>query len=169
MKKLLLLLMVGILALTLCACGASPATEETTEETAEPAVDNTTEEAATDAPYVVELKDAQLLTNFEGEQVFAVFYSFTNNSEETTSATVALYVKGFQDGVQLEPGYLAQDDLPADKATMYEADWKDIRPGTTIDCYQTFVLTSTSEVEVEVTELFSFDNTILASKTYSVQ
>ena len=169
MKKTLFGVLLLILVLCLCACGATEeATEQAAEETeqaAEPAEDNT----ATDAKYAVELLDAQKLTNYEGEEVFAVFYNFTNNSEETVSATVALYVKAFQDGVQLDNGYLAESDLPEDKASTYDADYKEVRPGTTIQCCEEFKLTSTSDVEVEVTEFMSFDNAFLASQVYSVQ
>ena len=171
MKKALLLIMVCFCMIILCACGGQPAEEateqeEAAEQAAEPATDNT---ANSDSSYVVELLDAQKLTNYEGKEVFTVFYSFTNNSEETVSAAVALYIKAFQDGVELEKGYLAENDLPAEKAATYDADWKDIRPGTTLECYEEFILTSTSEVEVEVTEFMSFDNAILAAKSYAVQ
>lgn len=169
MRKMLFGVLLLILVLCLCACGATEETTEQaaeeTEQAAEPAEDNT----AASAPYAVELLDAQKLTNYNGEEVFAVFYNFTNNSEDTISATSALFVKAFQDGVELDTGYLADADLPEDKAGTYGADYKDVRPGTTIECYEEFVLTSTSDVEVEVTEFMSFDDTILASKVYSVQ
>ena len=148
-----------------------PAEEATEQEeaAAEQAADNTTPESTSDGKYGVELKDAQVVTNFEGKNILVVKYTFTNNSEDTTSATVALYIKAFQDGVQLESGFLFTDDLTEDLAPLQENDWKDIRPGTSIDCYAGFELDSTSEVEVEATELISFDNTILASKIYTVQ
>ena len=171
MKKALLLIMVCFCMIILCACGSQPAEEatEAAEETAEQATDNTTSEAATDAKYGVELKDAQIVTNYEGKDILVVKYAFTNNSEDTVSATVALYIKAFQDGIQLENGFLFTDDLPEDLAPLQENDWKDIRPGASIDCYAGFEFDNTSEVEVEATELISFDNTILASKIYTVQ
>lgn len=174
MRKMLFGVLLLMLVFSLCACGAAePAAEEATEpaaeeQAAEPAQDNTTE-ATADAAYVVELLDAQKLTNYEGKEVFTVFYNFTNNSEETTSAMVALYIKAFQDGIQLETSYLSEGDLPEDKAGTYDNDWKDIRPGTTLECYAAFELDSASDVEVEVTEFASFDDEILTSKVYSVQ
>lgn len=170
MKKMLLGILLLTLAVCLCACGstqpAEPApAEPAATEPVEAVVDNT----APAAKYDVELLDAQKLTSYDGEELLVVFYNFTNNSEDTTSATIALHFKAFQDGVQLDSGYLSEDGLPADKAATYDADWKDIRPGTTIQCYAAFVPASTSDIEVEVTELISFDNTILASKVYSVQ
>lgn len=170
MKKVLIGMFLVVLALCLCACGSQPAEEsaepatEEAEQAAEPAEDNT---APADAPYTVELLEAQKLTNYDGQELFVVFYNFTNNSEETISAAVALYIKAFQDGVQLDTGYLDEDHVPEGKT--YDADWKDLRPGTTLECYEEFVLTSTSDVEVEVTEFASFDDEILASKVYSVQ
>lgn len=171
MKKVLLLIMVCFCIIILCACGGQPAEEATepAEEAAEQATDNTAPEAASDGKYGIELKDAQVVTNYEGKNILVVKYTFTNYSEDTTSATVALYIKAFQDGVQLENGFLYTDDLTEDLAPLQENDWKDIRPGASIDCYAGFELDSTSEVEVEVTEFISFDSTILASKTYAVQ
>lgn len=164
MKKLLTFILMITLVLCLAACGDQQ-TQEQGDKKTETTVDKTKK---SDSKYVVELKDAQLLTNYEGEKVFAVFYTFTNNSEDTISATAALHVQGFQDGVQLSSGYLAENDYPAEKAACVDAEWKDVRPGATIECCQGFILDSTSEVEVEVTELFSFNNEVIASKTYSV-
>ncbi|MBR2782981.1 MAG: DUF5067 domain-containing protein [Firmicutes bacterium] len=169
MKKGLLLLMI-LLALCLCACGAEAPAEETAAEPAAEPEQAAAEETAADAAssFVVELKDAHRFANYEGVDILLVVYSFTNNSEDTISATSALYFKGFQDGVQIEPGYAAEDDLPEEIKELYNNDWKDIRPGTTIDCYYCFELDSESEVEVEVTDFVTFSDDLLAAKTYAV-
>ncbi len=174
MKKGLLMLLI-LLALCLCACGAEAPSEEAPAEeiAAEPAAEPeqaATEETAADAAssFAVELKDARRFANYEGVDILLVIYSFTNNSEDTISATSALYFKGFQDGVQLEPGYAAEGDLPEDVKGLYDNDWKDIRPGTTLDCYYCFELDSESEVEVEVTDFVTFSDDLLAAKTYAV-
>ena len=172
MKKVLLLLLMGVLAMSLCACGApadsgsdetateaqEAATGEAEQAEAEPAVN-------TDSAYAVELKDAHRISNYEGVDTLLVVYSFTNNSEDTTSAAVALYIQAFQDGVELESGYATSGDLPEDISGLYDNDWKDIRPGTTLDCYACFELDSESEVEVEANE---FLGELLDSKTYTV-
>lgn len=164
MKRSLLLLLLVVLALCLTACGApAEQAEEAVEETAAEVEQAVTE--AADSPYAVELKEARRFSNYEGVDTLLVTYSFTNNSEDTTSAASALYIQAFQDGVQLESGWAAESDLPEDLAGLYDNDWKDIRPGTTLDCYDCFELSSESEVEVEVSE---FLGDLLTSKTFAV-
>jgi hypothetical protein len=162
MKKRVLALFLGcLLALALCACGDTTTTAETgsddQQQTEEP-VD--TSKAETDN-YAFEIKDASLAQDYEGNPVIVVTYSWTNNSDETTNAEVALYAQAFQDGVQLETAFV-------DDSSVYdsEAGWKDIRPGTTLDFQQAYVLTSeTSPVEVELSELFSTSKD-MAEKTF---
>lgn len=104
--------------------------------------------------YVVEVKGAKLAKDYEGNPAIVVDYAFTNNSTETKSAFVALTDKAFQDGVSLETAIISDDSV-------YDSDlsWKDIRPGTTLDCQTAFILTSeTSIVEVEFEEFANFSS-----------
>lgn len=176
MKKVLLLLLIGVLACVLCACGSGTdaeepageeaAAEEAAEETApaEPAV-----ELKTDSAYAVELKDPVFMEDSEGKSVMILPYNFTNNSEETGNAAFSVYIKAFQDGIELGKALVWSDELPEDLAALNENSMKDLRPGASIDCIASFELASTSDVEVEVTELISLDNTPLAVQVYPVQ
>ena len=101
--------------------------------------------------------ESTVTKDYDGNDALIVHYEFTNNSEETTHAAAAIYVEAFQDGVQLDIPFM-MDDYGGDN------EWKDIRPGTTIDVYSAFELTSTSTVEIEFTEYLSFSNAMITAE-----
>ncbi|MCR4962434.1 MAG: DUF5067 domain-containing protein [Firmicutes bacterium] len=168
MKRMLFGVLLIALALCLCACGAPAAQDTDTQDTDTQDADTQTADSVV-SDYAVELQDAQVFTDSEGNNLLFVKYTFTNNGEEATSAEVALYIQGFQDGVELEKGFVFSDDLPEDLAPLYENDWKDLQTGASIECYDCFELTSDSDVQVIVTEFLSLEDTVLAEQTYSVQ
>ena len=113
--------------------------------------------------YAVQIHDCEFTTDYLGNPAILIDFSFTNNSEENVSATVALQYMGFQNGVQLEYAYFTDEAI-------YNSDdlSKDVQPGASIDLTVAYSLTSdTAPVEFEVSELFSFDNKMLG-KTYVV-
>ena len=104
--------------------------------------------------YHVEIKDAALASDYEENPAIVITYAWTNNSEETTSAMMAILEKAFQDGVELDSAIIFDSSL-------YNAEMssKDVRPGTTIDVQCAFTLTSeASTVEFELSEAFSWTN-----------
>jgi len=107
--------------------------------------------------YHVEIKDAKLAQDYEGKPAIIITYSWTNNSEETTSAAVALIEEAFQDGVQLESAIVSDSNVYNSENYM-----KEIRPGITLDVQTAYILTSdTSTVEFEVSEFMSFSDGIV--------
>ena len=96
-----------------------------------------------------------------GAPVAVVTYTFTNNSEKATSFAVALRPQAFQDGVELN--------------TAIGSDWdsekymKDVKPGSSSTVEIGYNLEGESDVTVEVTELFSFDEMLLAEQTFSLK
>lgn len=100
----------------------------------------------------VEIKGAELGTNYSDEPIIIITYAWTNNSDETTSAMVSTSEQAFQDGVELERSISAKD-------TDFSNNTKDVRPGKTIDIKCAFVLGSdTSTVEFEISEWISFSD-----------
>ncbi len=107
--------------------------------------------------YHVEIKGAALAQDYDGNPAIVVTYSWTNNSEETTSAMSSLMEKAFQDGVQLESAIIGDDSVCDSESSM-----KEIRPGTTLDVQQAYILTSdTSTVEFEISEFISFSDDVI--------
>lgn len=104
--------------------------------------------------YHIDITGAYIGKDYENNHALIVSYDWTNNSEETVSASTAVYEVAFQDGVQLDTAIVTGD-------SNYDSDasWKDVRPGTTITVQKAFVLTSdTSVVEFEVSEWLTWDS-----------
>ena len=160
-KKLGRLALVAALAVALATpfalagCGGS---DDPAPSGDAPAEQSEVEEPASD--FVVTIDGSTVTTDYEDNPAIIIDYSFTNNSEEATSFAVACHAKVFQNGVQLENAIVTED-----LGNGYMAE---IKPGATTQARLAFSLTDESEVTVEVSELFSLDDTILAEATFSV-
>ena len=160
-KKLGRLALVAALAVALATpfalagCGGS---DDPESSGGAPAEQSEVEEPAPD--YVVTIDGSTVTTDYEDNPAIIIDYSFTNNSEEAISFAVACHAKVFQNGVQLENAIVTED-----LGNGYMAE---IKPGATTTARLAYALTDESDVTVEVEELFSLDDTLLAEATYSV-
>lgn len=111
--------------------------------------------------------EAVQATDMDGANALLVAYDFTNKGTDTISSGSALYVQAFQDGVELEHAYFLEYPS-ADWETWIDNDMRDLQSGASIKAAQAFVLSSTSPVEVQVTELVSLDDSKI-TKTYEIQ
>ena len=103
--------------------------------------------------YAVEIKSATVTQDYDGNPAVIITYSWTNNSSETTSPMLSISTAVFQDGISMEPAFIY--DEPTYDGDMYSTD---VRPGTTVDVQEAFELSNTtSPIEVEITEAFSWD------------
>ena len=139
--------------LALAGCNGSDAGDDA------PAAEQPAEEKAS-SKYVVTIDGSTVTTDYEGKPAIIVDYTFTNNSDDATSFAVACSQKAFQNGVQLETAVVL-DDL----GNGYLAE---IKPGATTSARMAYSLADESDVTVEVKELISFDDTILAEATFPV-
>ena len=172
-KRLMVIAIAAMLLAMLTACGGSGDTApqndagSTTADASTSANDAANAETgATDegdlGDYHVKILDAETgLNDYEGNPVIGVKYEYTNNGKENMMFDVAVSAQAFQDGVQLELAFM---DEFSDE---YENASKEIKPGTTLTCELYYALTSESDVEIEVSELISFDDAKL-TKTFSV-
>ncbi|MEC4177002.1 DUF5067 domain-containing protein [Adlercreutzia sp. R21] len=130
-------------------------TGNATEQQAQPA-----DQAEASSDYAVTIDGCRVTEDYAGEPVAVVTYTFTNNSDDATSFMVALRPQVFQNGVELN--------------TAIGSDWdsekylKDVKPGSSSTVEIGYTLDDESDLTVEVTELISFDDTILAEATFSV-
>lgn len=147
--------------LALAGCNGSDAGDDApaAEQPAEEQTEQPAEEQAS-SKYVVTIDGSTVTTDYEGKPAIIVDYTFTNNSDDATSFAVACSQKAFQNGVQLETAVVL-DDL----GNGYLAE---IKPGATTSARMAYSLADESDVTVEVTELISFDDTILAEATFPV-
>ena len=116
--------------------------------------------------YSVEIKSARLAENYQGEPIVIITYGFTNNEDEDGAAfSYALVDKVFQNGIECEHEYFVDD------SANYKSDnqTKDIRVGATLDVEVAYSLNdTTTPIEVEVSELISFNKKII-KKTFDLQ
>lgn len=162
MKKVfslfLALLLIG--AFTIFAMGSSES--ESTDQGS-----GVADKAETDAnlgDYKVEIKGCRISKDYEGKPVVIIKYGFTNNSEDSISFCTAFEDNAYQNGVGLNGSYVLTDsaNYSPDNQT------KEIKKGSTIDVEVAYELNdSTTDVEVEVKQLFSFDDSIV-TKTFSI-
>lgn len=159
MKKLIVMVAAGALALALAGCGSD---EPTTTEPAqtgdqaaqvEPAAGET-EQAVTDAgevagDFTVEIGGCTLTEDYEGKPAIVVEYTWTNLNDEAQMFDVAVLNQAFQNGIELEYAILMSDEFDT------SASMKDIKSGTTQTVYKPYLLDDMSEVTVEVEGWFS--------------
>lgn len=145
-------------ALDEAANDMSTTTPQTTEEqSATPATDAGAESSSA---YAVTIDDCAVTSDYEGKSAIVVTYTFTNNSEDAQSFLSAISAKCFQNGVQLDIAMVSDIDS---QSTLSE-----IKPGASVTVQEAYVLDDQSEVTVECSELISFNDDILAERTFSV-
>ena len=137
-------------------------TEEATEAKTEPEPEPEPEPEASNTTYDISIDGVRLAQDWEGNEIAVVAYTWTNNSEDTTSFATALYAKVFQNGVECDNLVLA-DDIDNDG---YMAD---VKPGGTVSFEHGYAIKDHSEITVEVTELFSLSKDILAEATLTLE
>ena len=118
-----------------------------------PAAEPTRTNPADLGDYTVEIKDAAVTQDSDGNPAVVITYSWTNNSTETTSPASSLSTAVFQNGVGMESAFIWDESVYDSSAYT-----TDVRPGTTIDVQEAFALQDTaSPIEVEISEWLSFD------------
>lgn len=138
--------------------GAAQAGQQATGDEAQEPQQASQAEAA--AKYAVSIDGCEVGADYEGKPAAIVTFTFTNNSDEDANFMMAVADKAFQNGVQLERAIITDIDN--------ESSMKDIKPGSSVSVQEAYVLDDESDMTVEVTELISFDDTILAEATFSV-
>lgn len=156
MKKSVLALVL-VLSLALSACGSEsegqPSGEPDSQNT-EPA-DTTESSSATFDQIAVEIKDAHLTTDYEGNPAIVITYSWTNNSDDANMAMVTTMGKAYQGGIGLETAIVMDD--PNYDSNLYSTS---IQPGATLDVQQAYVLRdTTTPVQYELEQFLNMSDT----------
>lgn len=129
------------------------------EQAAEPQAADQSEPAA--SSYAVTIDGCRVTEDYEGNPAAVVAYTFTNNSDETTSAAVAVHAQAFQNGTELELAVVT--DAEESGKSMNE-----VKPGSSITYELSYELADMSDLTVEVEELFSFSDELIAEQTFSL-
>ena len=173
--KVLYVLASAILAASLVACGGSSSSEDAPAEKQEtqqvqadvPEEDEgeqeeqEEQEAAADAAVAVTIDGAKLSQDYEGKPAVIITYTFTNvSSDEAESFMVSCTADVYQNGVQCERAFVT--NLEGDEMAKVKA-------GASNTFQIAYEVTDRSPLEVEVKELFSWDDTLLASASINLE
>lgn len=115
--------------------------------------------------YTVEIKSCRLAKDYQGKAVVIVKYLYKNiANDDATAFYVAFDETVYQNGVGLNEAYVLDDsaDYNSDNQT------KEIKKGASLEVEVAYELNdTTTDIEVEVKELFSFDDTTI-TKTFTI-
>ena len=142
---------------------SSSSQEQTQEQTSETKEAETKEEATNkDAEFTVTIDGAEVGTDYGGDPCIFVTWTFTNvSAEEPSSFALEFSPTVYQNGVQCDTA-IADTDGGGNYMTK-------IKAGSSVQVTTAYALQdTTSDVEVEVKELFSWDNEIVASQTFQI-
>lgn len=162
MKKVKVLLsIVLVIAFAMFALGSG-------EDTSENQGEGTAEGQESDTnivDYKVEIQSCRLAKDYEGKDVVIVKYLYTNVADDdATSFFTAFDEAVYQNGVGLNESYVLDDsaNYSIDNQT------KEIKKGASLEVEVAYELNdTTTDIEVEVKELISFDDTTI-TKTFSI-
>lgn len=175
-KKAITLLAACCVTLSLAACGSSSSSgsssdnassqaEEQEVRAVEEPESNKEEEAeekqAAQADVAVTIDNATLGEDYDGKPVVIVTYTFSNiSSDEAESFMLSCNSDVYQNGVECELAFVT--GLEGDSSA-------NVKKGGSNTFQQAYLIEDRSEIEVEVKELFSWDDTLLASATFSFE
>ena len=165
MKKFsLLLTAVLVIAFALFALGSGETEPEVKDQGSASIAAATTTPGAI-GKYSVLIDSCRLAKDYEGKPVVIVKYIYTNVSDsDPTSFMIAFDDNVFQNGVGLN------EALFVDDSANFSSDnqMKEIKAGATLEVEVAYELNDTvTDIEVEISELISLNNTVI-TKTFSI-
>ena len=123
-----------------------------------------TSEKKTEPKLVVKLGETKVIKDYKGNPALLVNYSFTNNSDKKQSFMTAIKDAAFQNGIGLNDAITMGDEYDA------QLQMKEIMPGKTLNVQAAYSLDDTeTPVEIQISELLSFDDTLLDTFTVKIK
>lgn len=154
MKKVAktILIVCGLLFILLVGAVCCSGDEETAS--------STSEVVATESANV-SIDGASFGSDYEGNKTIIIDYSWVNDSDSASSFGANYTITVYQDGVELNEAISTDSDHTITSVL------NDVKPGVAQSFQGGYVLTSSSPVEVEITEYWGSD--IVAAQTYEVE
>lgn len=159
-NKKLLLAIIAILAFSFFAIASgSSSTDDQGSGSA------TADESANNlGEYNLAIDSCRLAKDYEGKDIVIVKYIFTNNSDTPTSFYLTFEDNVFQDGIGLNESFVVADNANYN----FDNQTKEIKKGASLEVEVAYELNdTTTDIDVEVSEAFSFSNSIV-KKTFSI-
>ena len=164
MKKIKLLLSI-MLVMTFAFFALGSGEEENVSQGTGSVEESDKSDDSSIGDYSVVIDSCRLAKDYEGKDVVIVKYIYTNVADEdATSFMTAFDETVYQNGVGLNESWFVDD------SANYNSDnqTKEIKKGASLDVEVAYELNdTTTDIEVEVKELFSFDDTTV-TKTFSI-
>ena len=117
--------------------------------------------------FVIDIEEAVLTQDGDGNPALAVTFTWTNNSSETLCAWEVWQFYAYQDGIQVDTTWVF--DNP--DVTMDDKDSTRIKPGASLTFQKVFSLfNDVSDVEVEVEQWYDYQQNpgVIAACTYEL-
>lgn len=141
----------------------------TSAEPAQDAAAASAPEEATSEPATAEASQAQISIDgvrlgqdYDGNEIAIVSYTWTNTTDETTAFAYNYIARAYQNGVEITD-FTFSDDVNQDG---YSAN---VKPGGTTSFEWPYPIKDHSDLTVEIQEIISFDNTIIAEQTFKLE
>lgn len=165
MKKVLSLFLVLVVLLSFAMFALGSSSEEEKVDQGSGSATQQQEDDSNLGDYNVEIKSCRLAKDYEGKDVVIVTYVFANvKADEAASFYVTFEDTVYQNGVGLNEAYVLADDANYSE----DNQTKEIKKGASIEVEVAYELNDTeTDIEVEVEELFSFEDKVL-TKTFSI-
>lgn len=151
-KAIVCITLFALLLLTFCSCMGDGTQNQGTGGVSS---------GSTLGDYQVRIDSCRLATDYKGDPIIIVKYKFTNNADEPACFAWTFEYEAYQNGVGLNECYVASDsaNYSADNQT------KQIKNGVSLYVEVAYNLDdTTTDVDIEVSELFSFSNKKVTKK-----
>ena len=103
--------------------------------------------------YTAYYTHSEFVTDFDGDDAIAIYFDFTNNSDEDASFLWSMYYTLTQNGAEMEQAtvFLSEDSFD----TLFDTAMEDVAPGEMLEVVLTYKLADKeAPIEIEFTDLF---------------
>lgn len=135
----------------------------TESESSEPSEETSGTIDMTNERFTIHYTKHTVVNDFAGSPCLLVYYDYTNNSSEASSAMVDVNLQAYQNGKALSAAIPESNE---DAIDMYMSE---IDPGKTVNVCQAFSLTDESDVTLQAGEAFSFGGGTTTSQILKVK
>ena len=163
-NRIISLILAVLVVCTFCVFAVGSGESETTDQGKAGTNETSESSQAKLGDYGMEIKSCRLAEDYEGKPVAIITYGFTNNADEATAFMYTFDDQVYQNGVGLNKSYVVDDSANYDESNQS----KEIKKGASLDVEVAYELNdTTTDLEVEVKELISFNDSVV-KKTFTI-